>query len=107
MFVSERCCPELFQTESVSGRRRRVFFGGKKKETAPIAQRNVPTLVNPHAFSGRQGLLEQERWEAEGECGGGGRKHEDGGGSACFLSAVAAAPRRPTMKQLSQRVLRD
>lgn len=37
-------------------------------------KKNVPTLVNPHVFSGQKGLFEQERWEAEGECGGGGRK---------------------------------
>lgn len=53
---------------------------GRKKKT------NVPTLVNPHVFSGWKGLLEQERWE--GECGGGGRKQEEGGGIVMYLPAT-------------------
>lgn len=45
--------------------------------------------TNPHVFSGWKGLLEQERWEAEGECGGGGRKQEEGGGIVMYLLAAA------------------
>lgn len=96
----------LFQTKNGFDCRLGVIFGKRK-----IRQKNVPTLVNPHVFSGRKGLLEQERWEAEGACGRGGRKHEDGGGSASLLSA-AATLRSQTMlgsrqrNELSKRALK-
>lgn len=57
----------------------------KKKKKKKI---ECAYTCEPHIFSGWKGLLEQERGEAEGECGGGGRKEEEGGGIAMHLLAT-------------------